>query len=234
MFHTAKSRFILFLLIFALPLHAQRGRSGPGTGNPKQHLVPWRFLENGAALVIRFVTKTATVTGPVVLYWLPASLDEVEKSPLLTSHVLLEESLRCVGMEIVLPANASIIDKLGAAGSLPAALLVDGHGSVIRRVNNVRGASAVERMLTDELNARDEAMYRDITEAKRRASAGEKASAIELYKKIWDDRCLFPLAGSEAQSALKALGVTVHETPTPPPADPNLRKAPPVTTSTGH
>ncbi len=233
MFHTPKSRLVLLLLILILasPLHAQygrgdgqRGRSGPGTGNPEQHLVPWRFLENGAALV----------TGPVVLYRLPASLEEVEKSPLLTSHVLLGESLRCVGMEIVLPTNASIIDKLGATGSLPAALLVDSHGSVIRRLNNVRGASAVERMLTDELSARDEAIYRDITEAKRRASAGEKEAAIELYKKIWNDRCLFPLAGREAKSALKVLGVTVQETPTPPPADPNLRKAPPVTTSTGH
>src|SRR5260221_3797879 len=52
-------------------------------------------------------------------------------------------------------------------------------------------------------------MFRDITTARKRANAGEKDAAITLYRKIWDDRCLYPLAGQEAQGALKVLGMTV-------------------------
>jgi hypothetical protein len=221
----------LSLLVLASPLCAQsgrgggRGRSGPGTGNPDEHLVPWKFLQKSADLV----------NGPIVLYWLPASPEEIKRSPLLTSHVLLEATGRCVGLEIVVPDDGVTIEKLGATGKLPAAVLVDSQGSVIRTVNNLRGvlpASAVEQMLADELSARDDAVFRQLTEAKKRASTGEKEKSIDLYRKIWDDRCLYPLLGNEAQRALKELGVAVHNTPAPPPVDPSLKTTMPATTTT--
>jgi len=212
------------LLVLASPLHAQSGRrSGPGTGNPDEHLVPWKFLPKGAELV----------KGPVVLYWLPASLEEMQRSPLLTSQVLLEDAVRCVGLEIVVPDDASTIEKLGATGRLPTALIVDDGGRVIRKIDNTRGvlrSASVEQMVADELSVRDDDVYRKLTEAKGSASAGEQAKAIDLYKKIWEDRCLFPLVGGEAQRALKNLGVIVRDVPAPSPVDPNL----PVTTHTAH
>ena len=218
------------LLVLASPLCAQSGRgggvrSGPGTGNPDEHLVPWKFLQKQAE----------PVKGPIVLYWLPASLEETRRSPLLTSRVLLEAAGRCVGLEIVVPDDAVTTEKLGASGKVPMAVLVDNQGSVIRTVNNLRGvlpAPAVEQMLADELNARDDAVYRQLTEAKRRASTGEKEKSIDLYKTIWDDRCLYPLLGNEARRALKDLGVTVHETPAPPPVDPSLKTTMPARTTT--
>lgn len=213
----------LLILTLVSPLHAQSGRegrgggrSGPGTGNPDEHLVPWMYLSKGGDLV----------KGPVVLYWLPASTDEMKRSSLLTSHALLEASARCVGFEIVLPDDAISIGKLNASGTLPFAALIDTQGRVTRSVANAHGAlstAAVERMLAEELGARDEAVFRDLTEAKRRASAGEKDQSIDLYKQIWENRCLYPLIGSEAQHALKTLGVIVHDTPAPPPMDPNLK-----------
>ncbi len=217
---------LLLSLFLVLPLTAQSRRgggerrpSGPGTGNPEQQLAPWRFVEKGAA----------PVTAPLVLYWLPASPEEMDHSPLLASRALLENSVRCVALEAIVPPNAAIMEKLGVTGTLPAAVLVDGRGNVIRRMENAGGvlrSSAVEQMVSEELSARDKAMYRDITEAKRRADAGDKQTAIDLYRRIWDDHCLFPLAGREAQSALKALGVVVKETPAPSPVDPNLQPAP--------
>ena len=200
----------------------QRGRSGPGSGNPDEHLVPWKFLPKGAELV----------KGPVVVYWLPASLDEVKRSPLLTSHALLEDTARCVELDIVDPGDAATIEKLGATGKLPMALIVDKDGRVIRQVNNTRPHS-VEQMLSEELNARDDEVFRALNEAKKMASAGEKERAIDLYKKIWDDRCLYPLVGAEAQHALKDFGVIVKETVAPPPADPSLKVTTP-TTATRH
>ena len=203
------------LLIFATPLLGQRSRGAPGTGNPTERRVPWHYVEKDAAIE----------KGPVVLYWLPASLDEAERSPLMTSRVLFDDSVRCVSLLIVLPEDSATIEKLGATGKLPMAVVTDAHGKVIRTVENVRGVlhpAAIEQALTDELSARDEAMYRGMNDA-RRLAATDKNAAIALYKKIWDDRCLFPIAGSDAQRSLKALGVIVADTPAPPPPDPGVK-----------
>jgi hypothetical protein len=212
-------------MITAIPAFAQSGRgvrSGPGTGDPYEHLVPWRFLTKGGPLLHE----------PLVLYWLPASAQEAEQSPLLSSRELLQAADLCIGFEIVVPDDAAMIAKLGHTGTLPAAVLVNDQGNVIRRVEGTRGrltAPPVEKMVRDELSARGEIMYARMTEAKKRAAAGDKEGAIDLYKKLWDDRCLFPLAGTEAQHALKTLGVTVVEPPPVKMVDPNL--APPATTT---
>lgn len=216
----------LLLLVSGLPARAQvprdgeaPRRTGPGTGNPDEHRVPWRFLEKGAPLA----------KAPIGLYWLPSSRDEVDRSPLLTSRPLLEADLRCVSLLVVLPDDAATLDKLGATGKLPTAALMNTQGVVIRRVENVRGvlrAAAVEQMVSDELRARDEAMYHDMAEGRRRATSGDREGAIQLYQRVWEDRCLFPLAGSEAQRSLKALGVIVVEVPKPLAVDPGLHPPP--------
>jgi len=204
----------MVVLALAPTLGAQRGRYAPGTGNPDEHLVPWKFLPKGADLV----------KAPVVVYWLPASLAEVEHSPLRTSQALLDASARCIGLEIVTPDDAATIDKLGTAGKQPMALIIGADGRLIRQVNNTRGVlrpQSVEQMLRDELSVRDDAIFRQLTEAEREKS-------VDLYKKIWDDRCLYPLLGAEAQKALKGLGVIVTDTPAPPPPDPNLKVTSPT------
>ena len=206
-----RSFCLLAILVLAPHLFAQR-RGGPGTGNPDEHRVPWKFLEKDA-----LVDKT-----PVTLYWLPASLDEVNHSRLMTSRALLENSTRCVGLEIVLPENVATIEKLGATGKGPSAVVADAQGNVIRRISAAR-TEAVEQLLVDELAARDEAMYRQMTEANRAATAGDKDRAITLYKRIWDDRCLYPIAGNDAQRALKQLGVIVQEQAEAKPPDPYLQ-----------
>ena len=214
------------LLILALPLTAQSRREGardrrlPGTGNPDEQLPVWSFVEKGVP---------APVTTPLAVYWLPASVEEMDHSPLLTARALLEQSVGCVALQVIVPPNAAAAEKLGVAGKLPTAVLVDRQGNVIRRAENVRGVlrpAAVEKIVNDEIGLRNESMYRDIREAKRRADAGEKEAAIRLYTKIWDDRCLFPLAGKEAQTALKALGVVVQEPPAQAPPDPYLATPP--------
>lgn len=201
---------LAFLLAFlALPLAAQR--SGPGTHNPNDPTPPWRFVEK----------DTPAAVGPFVLYWLPASNKELDRSPLLTSEALLHDADRCVKLEAVIPTNTALEEKLGASGKLPMAVLVDGSGNVIARISALK-PGPVEQMVSDALAARDEAMYRDLMEAKRQATAGNSAAAITLYRKIWDDRCLFPSAGIEAQGALKALGVVVEEPVSTLAPDPNL------------
>jgi hypothetical protein len=201
------------LVVLVAPLgHAQYRRGGPGTGNPTEHRAPWHFLQGDVLLHER----------PITLYWIPASLQEAEQSRLQMSDVLRVAATRCVDLEIVLPEHAAKIPKLDVAGKVPAVVLVDRLGNVVRRRDNVQ-PEEVERTLSDELSARDEAMYREMREGNQQASAGNNAAAIENYRKIWDDRCLFPLAGSEAQRALKRLGVTVTEPPPTSAVDPQLK-----------
>src|SRR6266550_4208011 len=100
-------RLVVVLLFAASTLAAQsrggRGVYRPGTANPDVQLVPWKFIPNGAELV----------KGPFVVYWLPASMKEVEHSPLYSSAVLLEASARCVDFQIVTPDDAINIARLG-------------------------------------------------------------------------------------------------------------------------
>ncbi|MEA2164097.1 MAG: hypothetical protein QOK37_2224 [Thermoanaerobaculia bacterium] len=222
----SRSAVLRFFFVFALILFATAAlyaqserpvRQGPGTGKPDDEMVPWKFADKGAAIE----------KAPLTLYWLPATQKEMERSELLSSRPLIQDSLRCVAFAIVDPENAATIKLLGATGNLPAALLVNNQGTVTRRVEQVRGAlprTAVERMVHDELAARDEAMYHAMSEGRKRATAGEKEAAIALYRSVWNDRCFFPMAGTEAQRALKTLGVEVHDVPAPIAVDPQLKQ----------
>lgn len=193
----------------ALPAAAQSPRrGGPGTGNPDVQLVPWRFLQSDALVH----------DAPVTLYWMPTSVEDT-RHPLHSSKVLLSSATRCVAFEIVPPERASAVQKLAGVGQAPAAFLVDRKGEVVRRLdhdgNGLLLTDKVERMLDEELSVRDQTMYRQMMAASQQATSGHKKEAIDLYQKIWDDRCLYPRAGTDAQHALKDLGVTVSEKPSP-------------------
>src|ERR1700686_256438 len=90
---------LLLILLLVAPVafpQAGRGRSGPGTNNPYESLVPWHFHAKGGALV----------DEPLVLYWFPAVVQESENSPLLNSRELIQATDRCLHFEIVLPEDA--------------------------------------------------------------------------------------------------------------------------------
>ncbi|MGA8810001.1 MAG: hypothetical protein WB973_19190 [Thermoanaerobaculia bacterium] len=141
----------------------------------------------------------------------------------------MRDADRCLTFEIVLPEDRVTIEKFEEAGKLPAAVLADAKGIVLRRVEGVGGRLAiasVEKMVRDEFDSRGEAMYAMVSEARKRVVNGDKQGAIDLYRKLWDERCVAPTAGTEAQQALKALGVIVVEPPAHIAVDPNLTIAP--------
>lgn len=184
-------------------------RHGPGTGNPDVQLVPWKYLQS----------DTLVHDGPVTLYWLPANQGQVTQSPLLDDKPLLSAATRCVGFEIVMPDRTTVIHNLGEDGKLPAVLLLDRQGKVLRKFENPNGellTKNVELLLSSELDARDQTMFRSMIAANQEATAGRTKNAIDIYKKIWDDRCLYPLAANDAKHALEQLGVNVQETPKAP------------------
>ena len=171
----------------------------PGTRNPDKQLVSWKFLDKTAELP----------KGPFVVYWLPPTLKDIEHSPLFTSKPLLEDATRCIDFEIV-----SLDDHRITGGT--ALVMRDG------KVTNQTASSNpkdIEKMITSGIDAMEEGVLRDLQRARQEKS-------VDLYKKIWDDRCLYPLIGLEAQRGLKELGVIVAEPPSTLMPDPNLKKKP--------
>lgn len=168
------------------------------------YFVPWKVLNDGAA----------RAKGSLIVYWIPLSRDDMKHSELLTSRPLTIYASQCVGMQLVRPDDQETIEKLGATDRLPIVVLTDASGRGIAKVEPERGmlrVASVERMVRDELDVREQALIAALEDARKKLGAGERQAAIELYRKCWDQRCLFPRRAKEAQKALKKLGVAVEE-----------------------
>jgi hypothetical protein len=163
-------------------------------------LVPWRVAEPGM-----------TVDAPLVLYWIPASPDEMRRSPLLTSRDLALFSGRCVAMRVVRPNDTNRLVQLVEEGApLPLAVLASGDGHVIGRVAPKEGEGAldaVEDLVRDELDERAAEADTLLDRARAKAEARDVAGAIVLYQAVWEARCLCPRQAKDARKALRKLGV---------------------------
>jgi hypothetical protein len=201
---------LVILCIAATPaVRATCGEGGGGmtpTGGTSEpvYFVPWKVLNPGEV----------PVQGNLILYWLPATRDEIKRSELLSSRQLTIFASQCVGMQVVRPDDAAMIEKLGESGKLPAVVLADNSGKLVSKLDSDNGGirlSAVEKMVRDELGTREATLEKLLDEANARKGTGEKELAIDLYKKVWEQRCLFPRKARDAQKALKKLGVVVQD-----------------------
>lgn len=164
---------------------------------PHVSLVPWKIVEPGVE-----------VHAPLILFWVPASRDELRRSKLLTSEELTLYSSQCVAMRVVRSDDWPKLDELDAEGQLPVAVLVDGDGAIIARVEGVDGALAiedVEEMVRDEIDRRASEAEEMLDDAREKADTGETDAAIALYRVVWDRRCVCPRQARDAQRALKKL-----------------------------
>ena len=184
------------LLTLALPPAPAAGSGGAASAGV---FVPWKVVARGEA----------PPPGALVLYWLPLSRDDFRRSELLTYRALTAYS-QCVAMSVVQADDAATIERLEATGKLPVAVLVDEQGHVVGRVGNERGAlraADVDKLLRDTIRARQEGLDRDLDDAPRKLALGDRDAAIALYRRVWEQRCLFPRHAREAARALKKLGV---------------------------
>ena len=162
--------------------------------------VPWKVA--GAA--------DPPAKASLLLYWIPVSADEFKHSSLLTSRQLTTYASQCVAMQVIRSDDAATIEKLRATGELPTAILLRVDQTELARVRNERGVlsvTAVEKMVRDALRARETEVGAQLDEAARRLVRGERDAAVALYRSVYEQRCLCPRAGREAQRALKRLGV---------------------------
>jgi hypothetical protein len=160
--------------------------------------VPWKVLSPGEA----------PPRAQLIVYWLPASRDNMRHSELLTSRTLTLFSSQCVAMHVVRPDDFERVAKLGANGHAPVVLLLDGEGRELTHIDNEAGAlriATVERIVRDEVRSREDEADKLLDVARKSVESGEKNAAIAMYRRIFDQRCLLPRQARAAQRALRKL-----------------------------
>src|SRR6185503_2825464 len=172
---------------------------GGGGSNAPVYVVPWKV-------------RKADDKPPagLVLYWFPASLNEVKNSSLRESRTLSLYASQCVTMELA-DGHTPNADKLIGESKLPVAVLATPAGEALSRIENKDGklkVAEVEKVVDTEMKQREGAVDGQMKDAAAKAKAGEKDGAIAIYKAVLDQKCLFPKKAKEAAKQLKALGVT--------------------------
>src|SRR6202008_1773825 len=149
---------ILMVLFSLSPAWATcGGGGGGGTGGvaggarsegpaPPVYKVPWKIWE----------ARTAPQKG-LVLYWFPASNDEIKKSSLLASRILTLYSSQCVSMTVADSKTPELQSIIGNS-AVPVAVLVNADGSPINKVENTAGklkVEQVEKLVDAEMKQRE-------------------------------------------------------------------------------
>lgn len=167
----------------------------PATPDGSRHasFVPWKVLN----------PADAPPPAPLAVYWLPSTREELRRSELLVSDELTSFAELCVAMRVIRPDDYVRIDHFAPAEKLPLVLLVDEHGQPLERA--APRLDDVEEMVRDAVNERSAAAEQMLDEAREKAAAGERDEAIEMYRKVWEQRCLCPRQGRDAARALKKL-----------------------------
>jgi len=176
------------------------GMSGGGGGGsaPTVYYVPWKVRQ----------AKDPAPLG-LVLYWFPASMDELQKSSLRASRPLSLYATQCISMEIA-DTQVPNAEKLIGDSRLPVAVLANSDGTPVTKLENTNGklkVEQVEKLVETEVKQRETSLDSELKDAKAKAAAGEKEAAIKLYRSVAEQKCMFPKKAKEAAKELKKLGV---------------------------
>lgn len=173
--------------------------SGGGAASPTVYYVPWKIRE----------PKDPPAMG-LVLYWFPASKEELQKSSLRASRPLSLYAAQCISMELA-DGRIPNADKLIGESTLPVAVLATPDGTPVTKVENKDGRLKVEQLekiVETEVKSRESALDGKLKDAKAKVAAGDTATAIKLYQSLLDQKCMFPKKAKEAAKELKKLGVS--------------------------
>jgi tetratricopeptide (TPR) repeat protein len=174
---------------------------GGGMAADVVYQVPWRLLQP---------TDKAAPSGGLVVYWFPASQNELQKSSLRNSRVLSLYAAQCVTMGVA-DVGTALGQKYAADEKLPVAVLADSDGNVIGKAKaDDKGylrVGQVEKLLEGEMKQRESTIKTTMNTAKDAEKKGDKDAAIAQFKSVLDSKCLFPNQAKDAAKELKKLGV---------------------------
>ena len=173
------------------------GNSGMGPA-PTVYKVPWKMWE----------ARTTPGKG-LILYWFPASDNEIKKSSLLASRILTLYSAQCVAMTVA-DAKTPELQPIIGDSAVPVAVLASADGSPINKVENTGGklkVEQVEKLVDAEMKQRETSLDTQLKTAKEKVKAGDNDGAIALLKPVAQETCLFPKKAKDAAKELKKLGV---------------------------
>src|SRR5712691_6209622 len=171
---------------------------GGGGSNAPVYVVPWKVRK----------PKDPPAMG-LVLYWFPASNNELNNSSLRESRALSLYASQCVSMELA-DTHIQNADKLVGDSKLPVAVLATPEGAPVSKIENTNGklkVGDVEKVVEGEMKQRESALDGQMKDAADKVKAGDKDSAIKIYRAVLDQKCLFPKKAKEAAKQLKNLGV---------------------------
>jgi hypothetical protein len=149
-----------------------------------------------------------TIDAPLVLFWIPATPDELRRSELLTSYDLTLFSSRCVAMRVVRFNDSARLTRLDVGPEVPMVVLTDREGNVLGRLEAEDGklpVSEVEDLVREELEEREEEADALLDRARTRAARQDDAAAMTLYEEVWAERCVCPRQARDAKRAMRKL-----------------------------
>jgi tetratricopeptide (TPR) repeat protein len=186
-----------------------------GMGNAEAYYVPWRHTRTKDDL---------TTKDSLILYWIPVSATEFQKSPLRYSRTLTLYAGQCIAMCVIDSADSPIAKEYAAGATQPVAALVTADGSLIAKTEGSGGqlaARQVEDLVGAEYKKREAVINQKIDAAAIKAKTGDSEGAIADYRSVLEQSCLFPKRAREASRRLKKMGVGgVGSVPDAPNFDP--------------
>ncbi len=187
------------------------GMSGSGSGgnNTVVYHVPWKIRDD----------KLPAVRSGLVLYWFPASADEIKKSSLRESRDLSLYAGQCVAMELA-DSRLANFNTLVGESKLPVAVLANPDGTSVSKLENKNGrldVKDVEKLVGTEVKSRKTTLEANMKDGKAKAAAGDNGAAIKAFQSVLEQRCMFADKAKEAAKELKKLGVeNIGEMPLSP------------------
>jgi len=172
---------------------------GGGGGTAPVYVVPWKIRK-----------PSDPAAAGLVLYWFPASENELRASSLRQSRILSLYASQCVSMEVADGKSANANALIGES-KLPVAVLAKADGSVVGKAESVGGklkAADVEALVDVEMKQRESSVDATLKDAAAKVKTGDKDGAITAYKQVVEQKCFFPKKAKEAATQLKKLGVT--------------------------
>jgi tetratricopeptide (TPR) repeat protein len=202
---------VTLVILFALsPAFATcGGGGGGGTGgmtsgnaaNAVVYNVPWRVR----------APKDPAPNAGLVLYWFPATNDELQKSSLRQSRALTLYAAQCVSMELG-DYRTPEGQKFVGDSKPPVAVLAKYDGAVVGKAESAGGmlkVAQVEKLVETEVKKREDALDASLKEGKDKAKAGDSEGAVKLLGAVAEEKCMFPKKAKEAAGELKKLGKNI-------------------------